>query len=308
MFPYIAIVVTIIFFLLLSSAHVVDSGKVGLVVVAAVLSTVAGFRAMSVGTDTRTYSTMFYWIAGCSDLSSAFTVSTINAPVYVFYAWVLGRLGLSHQALLLFNAIVTNVGIAIFAKRTSNNPLIPILIYFCLGMYFQSLNGMRQYVAIALAINAYLDFFIMDFENQEHGFYSSWRLESTIQFLFCSLESEQLFTFEVKVINEKAFALSVRLPLYSACHSLPFRTYSWTCSRYILCMTVYKTSHYSLGHTKDEFDIYTQSFLLSVSSDFSLLIRTTDARLIQRKLICYSHSSPFASLPELSDSYMELAL
>lgn len=159
MFPYIAIVVIIIFFLLLSSAHVADSGKVGLVVVAVALSTVAGFRAMSVGTDTRTYSTMFYWIAGCSDLSSAFTVSTINAPVYVFYAWVLGRLGLSHQALLLFNAIITNTGIAFFAKRTSDNPLIPILIYFCLGLYFQSLNGMRQYVAIALAINAYLDFY-----------------------------------------------------------------------------------------------------------------------------------------------------
>lgn len=159
MFPYIAVIALIILLLLLSSSRFGSHDKAGLVIVVVALSVIAGFRAMSVGSDTRAYSTMFYWIAGCSDLNSAFTVSTINAPVYVFYAWILGKLGFSHQALLFLNAIITNIGIAVFAKRTFDKPLIPILIYFCLGMYFQSLNGMRQYVAIAFAVNAYLDFY-----------------------------------------------------------------------------------------------------------------------------------------------------
>lgn len=158
MLPYIALIFILLFFLALGAAHVKGSEKVGIVVIVALMVIVAGFRGLSVGTDTRIYSNMYYRIAGCSALDDAFTVSTITAPVYVSYAWVLGRLGFSHQALLLLNALITNIGIAVFVKRISREPLWSMLIYFCLGMFFQSLNGMRQYVAIAFALNAYLDF------------------------------------------------------------------------------------------------------------------------------------------------------
>lgn len=158
MLPYIVLIFILLFFLALGAAHVKGSEKVGIVVIVALMVIVAGFRGLSVGTDTRIYSNMYYRIAGCSALDDAFTVSTITAPVYVSYAWVLGRLGFSHQALLLLNALITNIGIAVFVKRISREPLWSMLIYFCLGMFFQSLNGMRQYVAIAFALNAYLDF------------------------------------------------------------------------------------------------------------------------------------------------------
>lgn len=158
MLLYIALILVLLFFLALNAAHVKGSEKVGLVVMVLLMTLVAGLRGLTVGTDTLTYSNMYYRIAGCSELSNAFTVSTITAPVYVFYAWVLGRLGFSHQALLLLNALITNIGIAVFAKRSSREPLMAMLVYFCLGMFFQSLNGMRQYVAIAFALNAYMDF------------------------------------------------------------------------------------------------------------------------------------------------------
>lgn len=158
MLPYISLILISLFFIVLNVARVKGSEDAGLVVIALVMTLVAGFRGLTVGTDTLLYSNMYYRIAGCSDLSDAFPISTITAPVYVSYAWVLGRIGFSHQALLLFNALITNIGIAYFIKRSSNRPLISILVYVCLGMFFQSLNGMRQYVAVALALNAYLDF------------------------------------------------------------------------------------------------------------------------------------------------------
>lgn len=158
MFPYITLIAILLFFLVLDAAHVKDGEKVGLVVIVSFMTVVAGFRGLTVGTDTLIYSNMYYRIAGCAELGDAFSVSTITAPVYVCYAWILGRIGFSHQALLLLNALITNVGIAIFVKRASREPLWALLIYFCLGMFFQSLNGMRQYVAIAIALNAYLDF------------------------------------------------------------------------------------------------------------------------------------------------------
>ena len=158
MFPYIALIFILLLFLVLNAAHVNGSEKIGLIVIVSLMVVVAGFRGLTVGTDTLIYSNMYYRIAECAEFGDAFPVSTITAPVYVSYAWILGRIGFSHQALLLLNAIITNVGIAIFAKRVSRDPLLAILIYFCFGMFFQSLNGMRQYVAIAIALNAYMDF------------------------------------------------------------------------------------------------------------------------------------------------------
>lgn len=158
MLPYIAIALIALFFLVLNADHVKGAEAIGLSAVVISMILIAGFRGLSVGTDTTLYGNMYYRIAASSNLAEAFTVSTISAPVYVSYAWVLGRLGFSYQSLLFLNAVITNVGIAIFIKRTSCKPLLSILIYFSLGMFFQSLNGMRQYTAVALVLNAYLDF------------------------------------------------------------------------------------------------------------------------------------------------------
>ncbi len=157
MLPYIIILLLILFYMILSTVGVRGAEEFGLVSIVVLMIIVAGFRGLTVGTDTLVYSNMYYRIAGCSNLIDAFSVSTITAPVYVAYAWVLGRLGFSHQALLLLNSVITNIGIAFFLKRTSKRPLLSILIYLLLGLYFQSLNGMRQYVAVAIALNAYLD-------------------------------------------------------------------------------------------------------------------------------------------------------
>lgn len=160
MLPYCLILVLLLFYMLINAVGLKGAEEFGLVSIIVLMIVVAGFRGLTVGTDTLVYSNMYYRIAGCSNLIDAFSVSTITAPVYVAYAWILGRIGFSHQALLLLNAAITNIGIAIFIKRTSDRPLLSILIYLLFGLYFQSLNGMRQYAAIGIALNAYLDIWI----------------------------------------------------------------------------------------------------------------------------------------------------
>ncbi|MEE8703947.1 MAG: EpsG family protein [Olsenella sp.] len=157
--PYILTLALIVFLSAVSLPGKDRGNNAKTAIIVIVLSLIAGLRATSVGSDTATYSRMFYWIADSSTLKQAFDVSTINAPVYVAYAYLLGKMGFSHQMLLVVNALITNIGIGIFIKRTCDKPATAFLIYFCLAMFFESMNGMRQYVAIALAVNAYLDFY-----------------------------------------------------------------------------------------------------------------------------------------------------
>lgn len=157
--PYILALAIITFLSAVSFPGHSKGNTVKIVIIVVMLSVIAGFRATSVGSDTSTYSHMFYWIADSYTLKQAFDVSTINAPVYVTYTWLLGKAGFSHQMLLLMNAVITNIGVGVFIKRTCDKPATAFLIYFSLAMFFESMNGMRQYVAISLVANAYIDFY-----------------------------------------------------------------------------------------------------------------------------------------------------
>ena len=119
-------------------------------------SLLAGLRALSVGTDTQMYSNMFYRIREQSSLEGAFAASTITAPVYVVVCWLIGKMGFSYRAIMLLAAFFTYIGLARFVLKTSIKPAISLLLFMAFGMFFQSMNGMRQYLAISVSANAYV--------------------------------------------------------------------------------------------------------------------------------------------------------
>lgn len=41
-------------------------------------------------------------------------------------------------------------------KKTSVNYLYSVLLYICLPLYFESMNGTRQFMAMAIGLNAYI--------------------------------------------------------------------------------------------------------------------------------------------------------
>lgn len=129
-----------------------------LIIAVMALSFVAGLRAESVGTDTAAYVRMFYRIASCDTFASAVDASTIDAPVYVAAVWVVSHVADNHQVWLMLCAVATYALIARFIYLMSDNVRLSILYFILLCMMFQSMNGMRQYLSLALAINAYIGF------------------------------------------------------------------------------------------------------------------------------------------------------
>lgn len=129
-----------------------------LVAVFVVLTLISGLRATSVGTDTLMYRTIFENIAQQGTYFDALGSTTLRAPVYVFYNWAIG--GLLHagfQVVLLFNAAVISFCMAYLIYKLSSNAPYSVFCYIALAAYFQSMNAMRQYVAISLmAVGYYL--------------------------------------------------------------------------------------------------------------------------------------------------------
>lgn len=122
-----------------------------------ILCIIAGLRAKNVGTDTLTYFDIYRKVSYSNSFTQALRVSTINsAPLYVIYMYVASKLGLGYQAILIINSVVIEYGFYRYIKRTSNNFGLSTLLFFTLSLYFESMNGMRQFMSIAIMLNSYL--------------------------------------------------------------------------------------------------------------------------------------------------------
>lgn len=118
----------------------------------------AAVRAYTIGTDTTTYFWVFTYVQESPSFMESFAASRITAPVYVAYNWLIALLFGDYRIVLIVNSLIIGFGIALFIYKSSSNVVVSTLLFVLLAFYFQSMNGMRQYVAIALAINGYLYF------------------------------------------------------------------------------------------------------------------------------------------------------
>lgn len=113
-------------------------------------------RSPSVGSDTRTYVHMFERIMSTPSLIDALKNAEITAPVYIIYAYIIGKIFGIPQAITIFNSIIVCYFICRFIKKTSTNYFLSCLLYIAIPLYFESMNGTRQFMAIALSINSLL--------------------------------------------------------------------------------------------------------------------------------------------------------
>lgn len=127
-----------------------------LFIVFLILICIMAFRASSIGTDTGTYYRMFINISNTNTFTDAVKVSRITAPVYVAYVFLLSRIVKIPQVVTVMNSIIVGVGIYKFIKKTSAHYFYSVMLYVCLPLFFESMNGTRQFMAIGLALNAFL--------------------------------------------------------------------------------------------------------------------------------------------------------
>ena len=111
-----------------------------------VLSLIEGFRAYSVGTDTRTYVKAFEnqnlsnFELGFQLLNCAVALCSRNGTFF-----------------LLVTSFIINGLIIRAIDKMSRDDAVSLFIYISLYMYFNAFNAMRQYIAVGLVMNAYIE-------------------------------------------------------------------------------------------------------------------------------------------------------
>lgn len=124
--------------------------KVFLTIVFIVLFVIVAFREMTVGSDTSEY-IRFYERCG----TYGWRMLEINDYFeygYTVFNIVLNGINISPRVFLCIIAFITNFAIYWFIKQNSNNYLMSVLIFINLLFFYESMNTMRQFLALSMVL------------------------------------------------------------------------------------------------------------------------------------------------------------
>lgn len=114
---------------------------------------VASLRSFSVGTDTNNYVSLYGSIALLDwnqlwDYSSAENVEFC----YVLYNKILSAISHDPRLLIVTSSVITNAAMFLFIGRNSKNVLISFIIYLTFLIFFETMNTMRETLALAILL------------------------------------------------------------------------------------------------------------------------------------------------------------
>ena len=124
-----------------------------------VLFFIMGFRNPLMGTDSLMYNNIFMRIGQQHSIREAFSASGISAPGYVIFCRMLYKLFPNYQTRIIGTSLVVLIGIFRYIKKTSQDVYMSIILFMTLTFYVQSFNISRQYMAIAVLLNAFVEWY-----------------------------------------------------------------------------------------------------------------------------------------------------
>lgn len=125
-----------------------------ILIVCIMFSIIMSFRATTVGVDTSTYSRIFSIIGNSSSFIDSINNAPLTAPIYVLLCRILSLVSSEPQILVIVSSILVNIGLFLFISRVSIDPTMSVFAWFGLALFFTSMNGNRQTLAIVLCLNA----------------------------------------------------------------------------------------------------------------------------------------------------------
>lgn len=115
-----------------------------------ILTIVSGWRAFTVGADTKTYIGIFNSIDYLETLKSRFEIG------FLYYVYILHKIS-NNAGILLIVSSVFCIGVAcIFTYKYSKNPVLSMILYVLLGAYFLQMNAMRQALAMSILMLSFI--------------------------------------------------------------------------------------------------------------------------------------------------------
>ena len=126
-----------------------------LVAILIILLLMSGLRHESVGTDAVHYKDIFTSFIGTEYSSVESMISMQKEPVFYMFAWGFARLIPDVHVWFAFVSLVYLIGIALVCYWESPDYPFSILYVFCMGMFFFSLTGLRQSLAMGIVLCSY---------------------------------------------------------------------------------------------------------------------------------------------------------
>lgn len=123
-----------------------------------VLFILSGFRGLSVGTDTSMYVRVFNRVGGLSDLDMH---KGRFEFIYRLFECTIAQFTSNPHILLILSSFITLLLIYVVFYKESRLPWFSVLMFIMLMFFYDSMNMMRQYMAVALTCMA-VHFFIKD--------------------------------------------------------------------------------------------------------------------------------------------------
>lgn len=113
-------------------------------------------RGKSVGTDLSTY-LYYYDVLGKVSKETLFMEAKYRGIEYgyaLFYR-IVYLINSNEKAYMIISSLFIMVPIYKFIKRKSVNPIFSLLLFVCLGLYNQSFNTMRQFMAMGILLSSF---------------------------------------------------------------------------------------------------------------------------------------------------------
>lgn len=124
--------------------------KAFLWIVFLMLFVVSGFRAFSVGVDTRMYVDLFEHIESENFADSRYEIG------FLIYVSILHSISKDPGILLLTSSVICIGATCFFTYYFSNNPILSMMLYILLGAFFFQMTGMRQAIAMSIIEIAFI--------------------------------------------------------------------------------------------------------------------------------------------------------
>lgn len=118
------------------------------------LTLLGGLRGITVGTDTAAYHDIFYKVQETSTLKGLWNIR--EEIGYVLINKLIAIMGGGPQVVMLVTSAFVAGGFLLFITYNSDDVFLSVLLLLSLMFFFTSLNGIRQYMATVVLLNAYL--------------------------------------------------------------------------------------------------------------------------------------------------------
>lgn len=116
---------------------------------------IMAFRGLNVGTDTVANAAYFASAATAPSFSYIINDGIVNAGFNII-SFVFGLLSTDREMYLLWSSTAIVLGFAFFIRRTSSKVWMSTFLFLTLNLYFMSFNASRQFIAVAIALNAFI--------------------------------------------------------------------------------------------------------------------------------------------------------